>query len=75
MRQYVQSLSIKFRDSVCKKQLQSYFSPELPNIYLSRDIKSVSELYGQKSYKNSIKCCEFVMETVSVVTEIFKYFL
>jgi hypothetical protein len=24
--------------------------PELPNIYLSRDIKSVSELYGQNVY-------------------------
>jgi hypothetical protein len=33
-----------------KKTYLEHFPPELTNIYLSRDIKSVSELYGQWFY-------------------------
>jgi hypothetical protein len=46
---YVHPLSVKFQDWACKTPLQHLF-PELSNIYLSWDIKSVSELYGQKLY-------------------------
>jgi hypothetical protein len=43
----MQALSIKFRDEVCRKTHSEHLFPELPNIYVSRDIKPVSELYGQ----------------------------
>jgi hypothetical protein len=47
----MQPLSIKFRDWVCKKPpLEEHFF-ELHDIYLSRDIKPFSELYGQRLYK------------------------
>jgi hypothetical protein len=46
---YYTTFSIKFGDWVCEKPTK-YIFPELPNIDLSRDIKSVSEHYGQSSY-------------------------
>jgi hypothetical protein len=42
----VHPLSIMFL--VCKKNPSEHLSPELPNIYLSLIIKSVSELCGQR---------------------------
>jgi hypothetical protein len=41
----------KFRDWVCKKHMQNNFLREYPQAdFLSRDIKSVSELYGHMPY-------------------------
>jgi hypothetical protein len=47
----VQTLSIKFWDWVCKKTALEHHLVELPSLYLSRDIKPVSELYRQRFYK------------------------
>jgi hypothetical protein len=47
----MQSSPIKFWDWACKKLSEHPF-PESSTIYLSRDIKSVTELYGQRLYKN-----------------------
>jgi hypothetical protein len=43
-------LSIKFRDLVCKNTPLEHRFPQFPNIYLSRSIKSVSELNGQSLF-------------------------
>jgi hypothetical protein len=43
------------RPSLLKTLLEHIF-PELANIYLSRDIKSVSELYGQLLYSVLLNC-------------------
>jgi hypothetical protein len=42
----LEPLCIKFETESVKTPSEHFF-PEFPNIYLSRDIKSVSELYGQ----------------------------
>jgi hypothetical protein len=45
----ITTFSTNFRSSLYKNIFWTHFS-ELPNIYLSPDIKQVSELYGQQLY-------------------------
>jgi hypothetical protein len=44
---YLQPMAMKSRDWVRKRTPLNSFFPELLKIYLSRDIKSVRERYGQ----------------------------
>jgi hypothetical protein len=48
------NLSTKFRDRVCKKTPSEYLSPELPNIHLRRDIKSVSRNIVDKKQNSMV---------------------
>jgi hypothetical protein len=43
----------KFRDCVCRKTHLEHIFPELPNIYLSQNIKPVLELYEQRLFHSN----------------------
>jgi hypothetical protein len=64
----IKPLSITFWDWVSKNTFITTF-PELPSIYLSRDINSVSELYGQR-FCNIIST-QYPLKTSMQKTDIF----
>jgi hypothetical protein len=69
--QVIQLLSIKLQD--CKKTLE-HILLELPNIYISREIKSASELYGQRLYMNgkaNIRILSVAPTTTHSITDLF----
>jgi hypothetical protein len=57
-------LSLNSETESVKTHLE-HFVPELPNIYLRRDIKSVSELYGQ-----TFTCTSFLIQESNRLSEV-----